>query len=157
MPSHDYDTQPRIDGPMFPEHGPPATAIGEPLDWSALWSSELPVVDWIVEPLIASGRLVSLYSPPKAGKSLLALEISAALAAGRPVLGQPVTPRRVLYVDFENDPRGDVVQRLKAFGYQPDDLGNLRYYSFRGWLAWTPRRVGPSSCGWLNCTRWIWS
>ncbi|OYO01220.1 AAA family ATPase [Enemella evansiae] len=130
MPSQNYGNPPRIDGPMFPEHGPPATAIGEPLDWSALWSSELAAVDWIVEPLIAAGRLVSLYSPPKAGKSLLALEISAALAAGRPVLDQSVAPRKVLYVDFENDPRGDVIQRLKAFGYEPGDLGNLHYYSF---------------------------
>jgi hypothetical protein len=48
------------------------------------------------------------------------------------VLGQPPKddPVRVLYVDFENDPRGDIRQRLKAMGYGPDDLDQLRYYSF---------------------------
>src|SRR5665811_1892888 len=37
---------------------------------------------------------------------------------------------RVLYVDFENDPRGDVRSRLQAMDYGPADLEGLDYLSF---------------------------
>jgi len=100
------------------------------LDWHALWEEEDPE-EWIVEPLIPARRLVALYSAPKVGKSLLMLELAVAVARGERVLGVvPDRPRRVLYVDFENDPRGDIRARLTAMGYGPDDLDNLVYLSF---------------------------
>lgn len=100
------------------------------LDWHALWADE-EEDEWIVEPLLPARRLVALYSPPKVGKSLLSLEVAAAIACGRPVLGHTLErPWRVLYVDFENDPKGDIRPRLQAMGYGPGDLGNLRYLSF---------------------------
>jgi hypothetical protein len=47
------------------------------------------------------------------------------------VLGtKPPEPIRTLYVDFENDPRGDVRERLQAMGFGPGDLDNLCYLSF---------------------------
>ena len=111
----------------------PATDIGElypALDWHDVWSQTPDEVDWLVEPIIERGRLYALYSPPKVGKSLLALEIAAALATGRPVFGNPARdPVRVLYVDLENSP-ADLVERLTAYGYRPADLDNLRYLSF---------------------------
>ena len=39
-------------------------------------------------------------------------------------------PRRVLYVDFENDPRGDIRARLDAMEIGPDQLTNLCYLSY---------------------------
>jgi hypothetical protein len=99
------------------------------LDWQALWADDS-VEEWIVEPLLPARRLVALYSAPKVGKSLLMLEIAAAVAAGRPLYGAPVKQCRVLYVDFENDPRSDIRRRLQDMGYQPDDLANLCYLSF---------------------------
>jgi hypothetical protein len=100
------------------------------LDWHALWEDETQE-EWLVEPLLAARRLVALYSAPKVGKSLLMLEIAAGIAAGREVLGNPARqPVRVLYVDFENDPRGDIRRRLDDMDYTPDDLGNLCYLTF---------------------------
>jgi len=100
------------------------------LDWQALWA-DTTEEEWIVEPLLAKRRLVALYSAPKVGKSLLMLELAAGIASGRPVLGNNATePLAVLYVDFENDPRGDIRTRLEAMGYAPCDLGNLCYLSF---------------------------
>lgn len=101
------------------------------VDWLAAWEEENEE-EWLLEPLIPARRLVALYSPPKVGKSLLSLEIAAALATGRDVLGfRPKRQLRVLYVDFENDVRGDVIPRLKAYGYGPEELvGWLRYQSF---------------------------
>src|SRR5690606_39391706 len=39
-------------------------------------------------------------------------------------------PRKVLYVVFENDPRGDIRSRLEDMGYGPDQLDRLVYLSF---------------------------
>jgi hypothetical protein len=100
------------------------------LDWEAVFSAE-DDTDWIVEPLIPARRLVALYSAPKVGKSLLMLEIAVQVSRGGDVLGVSTgAPRRVLYVDFENDPRGDIRERLRAMGFGPKDLGGLDYLSF---------------------------
>ena len=100
------------------------------LDWQKLWEDQTEE-EWIVEPLLARRRLVALYSAPKVGKSLLMLEIAANIASGKEVLGaKPPEPIRTLYVDFENDPHGDVRERLRAMGFTPGDLGNLCYLSF---------------------------
>ena len=101
------------------------------LDWVALWEDDT-AEEWIVEPILPARRLVALFSPPKIGKSLLMLEVAVAVARGESVLGspRPDRPRRVLYVDFENDPRGDVRTRLQAMDRKPEDLSNLLYLSF---------------------------
>ena len=101
------------------------------IDWSKLWEDET-VEEWFCEPLLAKRRLVALYSPPKVGKSLLMLEMAAAIATGRPMFGysDPPESTSVLYVDFENDPRGDIRTRLQAMGYGPDDLALLHLLSF---------------------------
>ena len=100
------------------------------LDWHALWADDSEE-EWILEPLLPARRLVALYSAPKVGKSLLMLEIGVGISLGALTLGSQVPrPYSVLYVDFENDPKGDVRSRLQAMGYGPDDLGNLHYLSF---------------------------
>lgn len=105
-----------------------------PIDWAAAFSSLPEDVPWLVENLIEQGRSIAIYSPPKAGKSLFMLEIAAALATGRPVLGQPAKPpMRVVYIDIENS-QADIVERLTNLGYTPQDLEllqtNLVYFSF---------------------------
>lgn len=111
------------------------------LDWHELWARE-DEEEWIIEPLLPARRLVALFSPPKVGKSLLLLELAVAVARGEPVLGhKPDKARRVLYVDFENDPRGDVRTRLEAMGYGPDQLGELVYLSYPR-LAYLDTYVG---------------
>ena len=100
------------------------------LDWRELWETESDD-EWIVEPLLPARRLVALYSAPKVGKSLLMLELAVAISLGKSVLGVPVpSAHRVLYVDFENDPRGDIRDRLQSMGYTPADLDGLVYLSF---------------------------
>jgi RecA-family ATPase len=107
-----------------------AEGIFEEVDWQTLFTETPEGVDWLVEPMIERGSLVALFSPPKEGKSLLALEIAAALATGRPVLSRPAgEPVHVLYVDFENS-RKDLVDRLRAFNYQPAELKALHYLWF---------------------------
>jgi len=101
-----------------------------PLDWQALWEDD-EEEEWIVYPILPARRFVALFSPPKIGKSLLLLELAVAIARGQEALGAPVDrPRRVLYLDFENDPRGDVRTRLQAMGRKPDELDDLVYLSY---------------------------
>ncbi len=111
------------------------------LDWQAVWA-DTTSNEWIVEPLIPSRSLVALYSAPKCGKSLLMLEIAAAIAAGREVLGVTATQCRVLYVDHENDPLRDIRTRLQAMGYGADDLGGLKYLSYPNMAALDSERGG---------------
>jgi AAA domain len=100
------------------------------LDWQALWADDTEE-EWIHYPLLPARRSVAIYSAPKVGKSLLILEFAVAISRGEEFLNfTPERRFRVLYVDFENDPRGDVRSRLQAMGYTPDDLDHLDYLSF---------------------------
>jgi AAA domain len=100
------------------------------LDWHALWADE-EEVEWIHDPLLPARRSISIYSAPKVGKSLLMLEMAVAVSRGETFLGFTPSRRvRVLYVDFENDPKGDVRSRLQAMGCGPGDLDHLDYLSF---------------------------
>lgn len=112
------------------DHGETVRRLFPLIDWHELWADDTEE-EWILEPLLPARRLVSLYSPPKVGKSLLMLELAVCISKGAEALGTtPDRPYRVLYVDFENDPRGDIRERLQAMGFGPDDLGNLCYLSF---------------------------
>lgn len=106
-------------------------AWGQALDWEELLTGEAPKPEWLVEPLLERGDQIAVYSQPKAGKSLLMLEIAAGLAAGNPVLGNLAQePMSVVYVDQENG-RRDIRKRVTDMGYQWNQLqGQLHYYSF---------------------------
>ncbi|WP_328295785.1 bifunctional DNA primase/polymerase [Kineococcus sp. NBC_00420] len=119
----------------YPHHSEPAISARDiderypVVDWAELFAGTRAGADWLCEPLIEAGRVVTLYSPAKAGKSLLTLEIVAALATGGSVLGNPARPAlRVLYVDMENT-LDDLHQRLRDLGYV-GGLKNLKYLPF---------------------------
>lgn len=100
------------------------------LDWDRVFAGATPEIDWLVSDFVARGQSYSLVSQAKAGKSLLMLDVAAAIATGRSALGQPAKPpAAVLYVDLENT-LDDLVERLRDMGYQPNQLSRLRYLSF---------------------------
>ena len=98
------------------------------VDWHKLWTNDTTDTEWLIEPLLAKGRAHALYAGAKSGKSLLLLEIAAALATGKPILNQKAQPpTNVLYIDFEMT-ANDIRDRLEAFGYsEQDDLTHLHY------------------------------
>jgi hypothetical protein len=110
------------------------------IDWVKLWADDTED-EWILEPLLPARRLVAMYSRPKVGKSLLMLEMAVGIARGAEVLGVVPEQKRVLYVDFENDPRGDIRTRLQAMDVKPGDLDNLVYLSYPA-LHWLDDPVG---------------
>jgi hypothetical protein len=97
--------------------------------WADLWE-KTEDAEWLHYPLLPARRLVTLFSAAKVGKSLLMLEFAVAISRGEMFMGEPCVQKRVLYVDFENDPEGDVRSRLQAMGRVPDELDNLVYLSF---------------------------
>lgn len=102
-----------------------------PVDWDLILSGELPKPEWLAEPLIPLGRQIAIFSPAKAGKSLLAIEIAACLAAGKPLFGYPASdPVSVVYIDQEMGP-GDLKERMAALGFSAQELSNLFYYQLQ--------------------------
>lgn len=100
------------------------------VDWKEAFSSTFEE-PWLVPGVLSRIRATSIYSPPGVGKSLLALELSAYLATGKPALGfEAVNPTKILYLDFENSIDGDIVPRLKEMGFASSELTNLTYLSF---------------------------
>jgi hypothetical protein len=101
-----------------------------PIDWHAAWDAKPDEIQWLIEPIIEAGQSVAVYATPGTGKSLVALELAAALATGRAVLGNPERdPVTVVYVDVENRVPS-LVERLQGFGYEPGQLGRLVLLSF---------------------------
>lgn len=99
------------------------------LDWRALWDAELDEPDWLIDQLLMRRRAGALFAPGKTGKSLVLLEAIGCVVTGQPFADLEVQQAPVLYVDRENDP-GDIIGRLKTFGFTPDDLDELHYLSY---------------------------
>ena len=98
------------------------------IDWKTFWTQEHVVEDWIAKPLIARARQTALFAGAKTGKSWLTLNVVAALATGKPILGHPPQAQvHVLYLDYEMV-EADLYERLEQFGYtEEDDLSHLHY------------------------------
>ena len=100
------------------------------IDWKKLWEDDT-AERWFVKDLLCEGRAHGCPAESGIGKSLLWAEVGAALASGRSVFGYPAQePIRVLYLDHENTPKGDIKPRLQDMGYKPEDLDNFYYLSF---------------------------
>jgi hypothetical protein len=85
-------------------------------EWSVreLYQTALPAPNWIVPELLPAG-LASLAGRPKIGKSLLALQLAAAVGLGRDFLGYPVQAGPVLFLALEDSPQR-LQERLKRLG-----------------------------------------
>jgi len=89
-----------------------------------------PNEQWQVEGLIKAGNLVILSARPKTAKSIVALNLAACVATGRPFLNRPTQQGRALFVAWE---RHDLtVQRAFAMGLDAcEDI-----------MVWDKRRFG---------------
>ncbi len=94
-------------------------------------------VQWVADGLLEAGTVCVLSGDTSAGKSQVALALTAAILGGTRWLGQSVKQGRVVYVDGENS-RRIVADRLRAFGVPNEDLEGLRYYLRAGVLLGDP-------------------
>ena len=74
---------------------------------------DFPAHRWIIEGLIPAGSLTLLVGRPKAGKSLLAIDLLASVATGTDFLGLPVEAGKAVYLPAEDSP-ALVRERLEA-------------------------------------------
>jgi 5S rRNA maturation endonuclease (ribonuclease M5) len=108
---------------LIPVTTPPAASVPYvPVNWDAAWKIVADDPEWLFEPVLESGTVNALFGKPGIGKSLLALSMAVDIAKR----GLPV-----VYVDDENRIQ-DTVERLRAFGCHPGELGCLFMYSFAG-------------------------
>ena len=99
------------------------------IKWDDFWQGEHAAEEWIAKPLIAKGRQTALFAGAKTGKSWLTLNVVAALATGKPILGQTAQPpTHVLYLDYEMI-ESDLYERLETFGYTEDDDWSHFHYA----------------------------
>ncbi len=115
-----------VGGPQAGPGAPDLAAVGRPvpafINWHELAATPPEPVDWLVPGILAARRGHVLYSATGVGKSLISLEWAVEIVrAGR----------TVLYVDHENDPRGDIWDlRLVPMQVEAGELDRLRYLSY---------------------------
>jgi hypothetical protein len=99
------------------------------LSWvySDLAAADLPPIRWLIPNLLPEGMGI-LGGRPKTGKSLLAMQLAAAIQEGRPFLGESVPPGSVLYLALE-DTEGRFMFRSSQQGWDPNNELHLE-------LAW---------------------
>ena len=92
------------------------------LDLDKVITAEFDDTQWLIEPVVPANRAAALYAAGKTGKSLLILDLVAAAASGRNILGGvPLeAPIRILYVDQEMT-QPDLQERLHSLGYEQPD------------------------------------
>jgi hypothetical protein len=122
--------------------GPRTTRAGriDYIDFDGFFTRPRQRADWIIAPILATGRVTLLYSPGKHGKSLIAMEVAAAVAAGRTALATHAVapPRHVLYLDQEMT-EDDWADRLGDMGYSTCDEHRLADHLHLAQLqAWPP-------------------
>ena len=84
--------------------------------------------EYIVEGMLARKCMFILASPPKLGKSILALQLAYAVVTGSTFLGRNTRKGHVLYLNLEDDKAGSrVLDRAKRMGFDfnNDDLKGL--------------------------------
>ena len=114
------------------------------IDWPNFKHEEFDNARWLIEPIIPAGSSVALYAVGKTGKSLLAFDLVAAAASGRPILGgEPLEePIHILYVDQEMT-RREAWDRADDLGYfSPDHEESLallgQHMHYTNMFPWPP-------------------
>jgi hypothetical protein len=116
---------------------PKIVRVGQHVEvaWKPLGEITMPQNDqWQVEGLIKEGNLVILSARPKTAKSIVALNLAACIAMGKPFLDRSVTQGRALFVAYE---RHDLTL-LRALA-----MGLADCYDFMLWdkHAWGMPRI----------------
>ena len=69
--------------------------------------------DWLVDDILTADELFLLAASPRAGKSLLALTLTHAVASGGKFLGRPVSQGAVIYIRCEDSDTKTKERELK--------------------------------------------
>ncbi|MFV0300205.1 MAG: AAA family ATPase, partial [Paracoccus sp. (in: a-proteobacteria)] len=108
---------------------------------AALDGRDVPERNWLVRDLIPSGTVTPLSGDGGTGKSLIALQLAAACALGKPWLGRAVASGQALFISAEDD-QDELHRRLadviEAEGVGFADLDRLSFPDRKIVLGSTP-------------------
>ena len=94
-----------------------------------------PLPEELIQGVLRRGHKMLISGSSKAGKSFLLMELSIAIAEGKPWLGFPCRKGRVLYVNLEIDPASCVNRFIKiynALGYARTHIDDIIIWNLRG-------------------------
>ena len=83
---------------------------------------DLPTPEWLIDEVLPAGSLVVLCGPWKLGKSFVALDMAAALAARAQWQGRDVQGGDVIYVSAEGTQKKRMQAWIKENGIEPERL-----------------------------------
>lgn len=87
--------------------------------------ASLPPVRWLVRHVLPLEGIAAVYGPPACGKSFLALDLLAAIAAGRPWFAYRVKAAPVLYIGLEGE--AGIAQRVRAHQSRHGTADRMRF------------------------------
>ena len=104
-------------------------------DLEDVWGNLPELADPLIDGILRKGHKMLIAGPSKAGKSFLQIELTIAIAEGKPWLGRQCAQGRVMYVNLELD-RASCLHRFadvyKALGWKPESLRNIDIWNLRG-------------------------
>jgi len=91
---------------------------------------EFKQIQWVVKDVLPAGNIL-LAARPKMRKTWLALQLSLAIARGRPFLGWDTVQGDVLFLGLEDNERRvqNRIKLLQKFEIDPGDLSGFRYWT----------------------------
>ena len=115
----DFGLSPELPNLTIPQKTKkPARSLGELLtDPSLLEEPEV-----LIPYLAVASRITLLSGREKSGKSTLTAQLIADATTGRPIFGQPASPRVSVLWYAIDEPLGDTVRRLQTLGADLDHL-----------------------------------
>lgn len=109
--------------------------LPDPVSLCDIWNEMPPLSPSLIDGVLRQGHKLMLAGPSKAGKSYALIELCIAIAEGRKWLSWQCAKGKVMYVNLELD-HASCFHRFRdvynAFGYPPDNLGNIDIWNLRG-------------------------
>ena len=89
-------------------------------------------VQWVINQHLPAGKLAILFGDPASGKTMIAIDLIAALSTGRAWNGIPTTKMKTLALFGEDDLADAVVPNLKSAGADLTQVRAMRAEDFHG-------------------------
>lgn len=113
------------EAPHAAPHGQPPRAVEmETISAASLAGKPIPAQHWLIKDMIPHGNVTTLGGDGATGKSLLGLQLGAAVATGKPWIGFHTAKGRVLFISAE-DETAELHRRLARIEPRLDLLSDL--------------------------------
>jgi regulatory protein RepA len=109
--------------------------LPEPESMASVWDNLPELSPPLIHGILRQGHKMLLAGPSKAGKSYALIQLTCAIAEGRPWFSWPCAQGKVMYVNLELD-RASCLHRFKDvyqdLHWQPNNIKNIDIWNLRG-------------------------